>query len=146
MISEFLLNARDITGLPDGAIVAIVAFTGLIVGFIWLRRITGGDEDPDRSFYRYQGRPGGGSWIPGTPELPTWRWVVTRLALVLGRASLMLAVILWVAQPMGPFAGTMTWLPWAVGFSGLVIGNVWLTRIARRSPEDGAPPTWRYRD
>lgn len=137
-------------GPPWGEIVAIVALTGMVVGFVWLRRITGGDEDPDRSFYRYQGRRGGGSWIPGAPELPTWRWVVTRIALVLARASLLLSVVLWVAQPAGTqamFSGSdIAWLPWVVGFTGLVIGNVWMTRLARRSPEDGAPPTWRYRD
>jgi hypothetical protein len=29
--------------------------------------------------------------------------------------------------------------------SAAVSGTVWIVRIARHSPEDGAGPTWRYR-
>jgi hypothetical protein len=143
----FLLNPG---GPPWGEIVLGIAIVGMIVGFVWLRRITGGDEDPDRSFYRYQGRRGGGSWIPGAPEIPTWRWVVTRAAIAVGIGAVVFAIT-------GP-AALHRWdrvmdesfivavLAWIGAVVAATVGTALIVRIVRRSPEDGAPPTWRYRD
>lgn len=145
-MSGFFLNPG---GPPWGEIVLGIAIVGFIVGFVWLRRITGGDEDPDHSFWRYQGRRDGGSWIPGAPELPTWRWVVTRGAIAIGIGAVALAIV-------GP-AGLHHWervldesfvlavLAWIGAVLAATVGAAWILRIARRGPDDGAPPTWRYR-
>lgn len=133
-----------------GALIAAGALIGLVAGLVWLRRVAGGDEDPDRSFWRYQGRRGGGSWIPDAPDLPTWRWLVTRGAIAFGIGAVVLAVV-------GP-AGLQRWqgvldqsfvlaaIAWIGAVAAATVGVAWIVRIARRSPEDGTPPTWRYRD
>jgi hypothetical protein len=145
-----MLLSAMFSGPDYGWVIALLGFGGMVVGFVWLRRITGGEEDPDRSFYRYQGRRGGGSWIPGAPELPTWRWIVTRAALAVGIGAVVFAIA-------GPAAlhrwdrvmdesfvvGVLAWIGAVVAAT---VGAAWIVRIVRRSPEDGAPPTWRYRD
>ena len=147
-MSALFLNPPNEGVPPWGAIVAIVAFTGLVVGFFWIRRISGGDEDPDRSFWRYQGQRGGGSSIPSTPDLPAWRWLFTRGAVVFGIGAVAFAIAgplvlrRWEGVLEG---GPPAVLVWLIGVAAAVVGTVWIIRIARRSPEDGAPP-WRYRD
>jgi hypothetical protein len=37
-------------------ILLMIAGIGVVVGFIWIRRITKFDEDSDRSFFRYRRR------------------------------------------------------------------------------------------
>ena len=134
---------------PDwGLVLAIACFGGLAVGLIWLRRIADGDEDPDRSFWRYQGQRGGGSAIPSAPELPTWRWLVTRVAILISIGAVLVAAT-------GPLAlrrwdrvldesFVLAVLAWAGAVLASVVGTAWILRIARRDPEHDSPP-WRYR-
>jgi hypothetical protein len=82
------------------------------------------------------------------PELPTWGWLLTRGAMAIGLGAVLVATV-------GPFVlrrwqgafevGLPAIVVWLVAVSAAVSGTVWIVRIARHSPEDGAGPTWRYR-
>jgi hypothetical protein len=134
---------------PDHTpIIAVLGFIGMFVGFLWVRRITGGTDELDRTSWRYQRRPFRGSWLPSMPELPTWGWLLTRGAMAIGLGAVLVATV-------GPFVlrrwqgafevGLPAIVVWLVAVSAAVSGTVWIVRIARHSPEDGAGPTWRYR-
>jgi hypothetical protein len=41
-------------GFDSGPILFAIGMTGLIAGFVWLRRIAGDDPDKEPSFWRYR--------------------------------------------------------------------------------------------
>ena len=138
---------------PDGPsplqLLLIVAAVGIVIGFIWLRRISSLGEDPDRSFSRLRGQHGGGSRLPDVPlpKVPTLRWLLTRGAIAIGVGTMVFAAIgpllmgRWIP---GWDAGVIAVAVWLAGIAAATIGTAWMVHIAVRTPEDGAPP-WRFR-
>ena len=127
----------------------MVAAVGIVIGLIWLRRISSLGEDPDRSFSRLRSQHGGGSRLPDVPlpEVPTLGWVLTRGAIVIGACATVFAAIgplvmgRWIpAWDAGVIAGAV----WLAAIAAATVGTAWMVRIAVRTPEDGAPP-WRFR-
>jgi hypothetical protein len=153
---------------PIADLLLATSVVGLLVGLLWILRITNLDEGSDRSIFRY--RDQGGlrrltellDLVPSllTPipslRLPmpirrrlTARWLVTRLELALG----VLSVIAAIALPLvvGPSQTPLMvdgpgWISLLtiVGTAGCVVGLVWMLRIARRPAETG-PSIWRAR-
>lgn len=80
-----------------------------------------------------------------TKRLDRARFLVQSMLLV-GFVVVPLAVFLWVATPgfMGPQPWWEPYVP-LVGIGGIVVGNVWLYRLARPRPEP-EEALWRYRD
>jgi len=85
---------------------------------------------------------------------PTWRWLATRLELGLGAVCLVIGPVLVFVAPgsHAMFLSDPSFLGvplgdalLAMGCLGMIIGMLWMLRIARRSPEDGGPTIWRYR-
>ena len=77
-------------------------------------------------------------------RLPTWRWVVTRLELAVALICLALPLAYFGLIPADL---TGHWAALAVivtGELGMLVGTIWLFRIARGNPEAGA--SWRFRD
>lgn len=154
------LDWRIVADLP-----VAMAGVGLLVGLIWIRRITGLGEDPGPSIFRDRDEGdlllaelrdltlGLSVPIPGGP-LPspirkrlTARWLVTRIELTVAMVSIVLAASsFWlpgplVSRPM--LNGSDLGGPLAlVGTAGCVVGLVWMIRIARR-PGDAGPTIWR---
>ena len=146
LLNAMLLNPG---GPPWGLIVAVIALIGITVGFLWIRRIAAGDEDPNASFWRSHPRGGHGSRLPAMPAIrrPTGGWLVTRGAIAFGVATIALAVIgplvlrRWDrALDLGPLAVVV----WVAAIAAAMLGTAWMVRIALRGPDDGAAP-WRYR-
>jgi hypothetical protein len=128
----------------------LLAVVGMLVGFAWLHRIAGGNEDPDRSFSRLSGQRGGGSRLPdapGIPERPTWGWLLTRGAIAIGLGATLLAIggpmVMRRWEPALELGATAVFV-WMSAVATAVIGTAWMVRIARHGPEDGARP-WRHR-
>jgi hypothetical protein len=46
MFSPMFSTPPDVFGIPLGLLVAAVAFVPMVIGFLWMRRITGGDQEP----------------------------------------------------------------------------------------------------
>jgi hypothetical protein len=135
-----------------------MSVVGMLVGLIWLHRITGLGADPGRSIFRYRDRDA--FWrltelldLMASLRLPslrvpkpirrrlTVRWLVTRLELALAVACLALAASpLWLSQaqmlPMA-FGSDLALMLGAAGTAGCTIGLVWMIRIARRPAESG---------
>jgi hypothetical protein len=128
---------------PDGfqpqLLLLLIGASGRGIGFFWIRRITRPEEGPSTFRYRTDERL--------DDEWPTWRWSFTRGALLFARVSLAF-VVLGIFAPSGPralvpgseYAGVAT----LISLGGLVIGNIWLHRIANADPEAGRS-WWRYR-
>ena len=147
LATAMFLNPTD--GPNWGLIVVAVAFTGLVIGFAWIRRVASFDQDPNRSFSRLNRRRRGLriSSIPAPHRHPTAGWLLTRGAIAIGGGSIVAAVAAplvirrWDhALELGPVA-MMVWL---AAVAAAVIGTSWMTWIALRTPEDGRQ-TWRYR-
>jgi hypothetical protein len=146
MPSAVFLNPSG--GPPWGAILFGIGVVGLVVAFLWVRRIAAGDEDPDASFWRSHPRGGRGSRVPvptiGNP--PTWGWIVTRLQVVVAVGSVGIAVFgpmvltRW-ARPINESAGLAAAL-WIVAILAALAGTFWILRIAYRGLEQG-PSWWR---
>jgi hypothetical protein len=143
---------------------------GMVVGLIWIHRITNLDEGSDRSIFRYRDQGALGHltelrdlvpslWLP-IPRLRvpmpirrrlTARWLVTRLELALGVLSVTVAValsLLLMPTQRFPMFGGPDWtsLLAIAGTAGCVVGLVWMLRIAGRPAETG-PSIWRaHRD
>ena len=122
----------------------------MIAGTLWLNRIGAGDDDPDRTFWRYQGKDRGSrlAWIPDGPEPPTGRWLATRAGMAFSAGAVVVALV-------GPLVMTrwervledalvLAAPAWALAVVAAAVGSIWLVRIARRGPEDGPSP-WRHR-
>ena len=131
-------------GFDSGPILFAIGMTGLIVGFVWMRRIAGDDPDKEPSFWRYRkvekvSRPS------KVNRLPTPRWIATRLTMVVSVAVfafvLLAPALLWANR--GAVADAP--LFWIVAVALAAIGTTWIFRIARADPESGTK-TWRYRD
>jgi hypothetical protein len=134
-------------GFNAGWWLFLIAAVGLLVGFVWLRRISSLDEDPDRSFTRLSGRRGGGSRLPDAPGIPTRGWLLTRGAIVIGLGAIAFAVVgPQVMRRWNPAfeAGGIAILIWILAILAAVVGTGWMIRIAIRGPEDG-PQAWRSR-
>jgi drug/metabolite transporter (DMT)-like permease len=136
-----LLNAMFLN--PDGfqpqLLLLLIGASGLVIGFLWIRRITSPDEVPSTFRYRTDERL--------DEEWPTWRWSFTRGALTFARLSLIVSVLAFFGGrgpramvPGSEYLGIAT----LIALAGLVIGNIWLHRIAHADPEAG-PSWWRYR-
>ena len=73
-------------------------------------------------------------------------WWLTRIELAIGIGVVLVAALLYVAQPgftgYSPpwWEGPLTW----AAYVGMLVGLVWMIRIYR-GPSD-EPPPWRYRD
>ena len=122
----------------------------MIAGSLWLIRIGAGEDDPDRTFWRFHGKARDSrlAWIPGAPEPPTWRWLATRAGMAFGAGAVVVALV-------GPLVMTrwdrvledalvLAAPAWALAVMAAAVGSVWLVRVARRGLEDG-PSRWRYR-
>jgi hypothetical protein len=128
-------------------LLVLLPVIGLIVGFVWVRRITTLGEDPDRSFARFNERIGRRWWIPRARPVPTRGWMLTRGAILIGVGAVALALVgpqvfgNWnLASEKRPLAILM----WIAAILAAVGGTAWMIRIAVRGPEDGAPG-WRSR-
>jgi hypothetical protein len=141
-----------------------IALVGLLVGLIWLHRITGLDADSGRSIFRYR-EPGAfrrlaelldlvpSLALPSVPVLPTpirrrltIRWLVTRVELAVGVVGVAVAASpFWLtayrSSPMllGPDWSTILAI---AGTVGAIVGLAWLIRIAR-PPAEAGPTIWR---
>lgn len=142
-----------------------IALVGFVVGLIWLRRITGLDEDPGRSIFRYRDQ---GAFrrlaelldLAPNLRLPsltlpspirrrlTFRWLVTRLELVVGVLCVAIAASpIWLAGWLGRSGVMLSGSDWATllvaaGTVGSMVGLAWMIRIAWR-PADPGPSIWR---
>jgi hypothetical protein len=132
----------DPGGFQPQLLVLAVSLTGLVVGLLWIRRITRFDEGPSRFRYRrvhgirHPARTG-----------PTFRWVATRSGMAAGLAALILPAVLILFSPnqmhddgSAPWASVLIGSGWV----GLIIGNLWLYRILRGDSDPDAR-AWRYR-
>ena len=146
ILSAMFLNPG---GPSWGLIVFVVAVVLMAIGFAWIWVISRMGEDPDRSFSRLRGQRGGGSRLPAMPALrrPTDGWLLTRGAIAFGVCAIAFAVL-------GPLVlrrwdrafdlGPLSIVVWFAAIGAAVLGTIWMIRIARRRPEDGAG-SWRYR-
>jgi len=132
---------------PDGSYTRFVplgiAALGIVIGFIWLRRIAGPDPDKEPSFWRYRQvdkvhRSSKVHWLP-TPG-----WIATRLAMVVSIG--VLAFVLLAPALLEAFGYAAAYAPWlwfaAIGLASA--GTFWIFRIAR-DPESETR-FWRYRE
>ena len=137
-------------GGPPWSLVALgIAIVGIGIGVLWIWRIASMGEDPNRSFSRLNRRRSG-TRMPSIPALhrhPTAGWLLTRGAIAIGGGSIVAAVAAplvirrWDhALELGPVA----MIVWLAAIAAAVIGTIWMTWIALRTPEDGRR-TWRYR-
>jgi hypothetical protein len=87
-----------------------------------------------------------------TMDRRTRGWYLIRLELAIGLAAVLVVPLLLLVSPSaryGMFVAdrAITWAPslfvLLAGFAGMLVGLVWMVRIAR-GPRD-APPAWRYR-
>src|SRR4029079_1115628 len=125
-------------GFNAGWWLILAAAVGLRVGFVWVRRITTLDEDPDRSFARFNERIGRRWWIPRARAVPTRGWTLTRGAILIGVGAIALALVgpqvfgNWnLASEKGPLAILM----WIAAILAAVGGTAWVLRIALRRAE-----------
>lgn len=134
--------------VDDFAWLWTVPLAGAIVGILWIRRITGGYPDSERSFWRYREPTLRPAAEPGGRKGPTWGWIATRLQMAVAHAALVVAVGVLMIQPQvfePTFAGAQYGiLVYSMGIAGLLIGNVWILTIAHRMPDRGGS-SWRYR-
>jgi drug/metabolite transporter (DMT)-like permease len=136
-----LLNAMFLN--PDGfqpqLLLLLIGASGLLIGFLWIRRITSPDEGPSPFRYRRHERL--------DEEWPTWRWTFTRAAMMFARVSLIVSVLAFFGG-QGPRAmvrgSEYHGLATVIALAGLVIGNIWIHRIYRANPEPDSR-AWRYR-
>ena len=129
--------------------VLLFPIIGLVVGMLWIRHISKLGEDPDLSFSRLTGWRGGGSSLPDITRFAdnTRGWYLTRGAIAIGVASVVIAVVgplvlrRWDrAFDLGPLAVAV----WVTAIALAVIGTAWAIRIAMRAPDAGSTG-WRYR-
>ena len=77
LLNAVFLGPAD--GPPFTAIVLGISAVGMVVGFLWIRRIATGGEDLDSSFWRSHPHGGKGSRLPSwSGELPPLGWVAAR--------------------------------------------------------------------
>ena len=134
------------SGNDDGLVLFLLAAIGMLVGFVWVHRITSMGEDPDRSFSRLSGRVGG-SRLADLPDIPTRGWLLTRGAILIGVGAVAFALV--GPQVMGRWdpafeAGGIAVVMWTFAVLAAAVGTAWMIRIAVRVPDDGAP-AWRSR-
>ena len=153
-----------VDGPPILGLLLALSAVGMVVGFIWLHRISGLDADPGRSIFRYR-EPGTfrrlaelfdlvpSLPLPSVPVLPlairrrlTIRWLMTRVELAMGVVAVAVAASpLWLtahrSSPMilGPDWSTILAI---AGTVGTIVGLVWMIRIARR-PAEAGQTIWR---
>lgn len=111
-----------------------VALIGLVIGFLWIGRITDDRAFIGSSNWRYRRVP------RAKGEVPTPRWFATRL-------EMSIAILAFIAVLIAPATGfseldPLRWL-FALALSGF--GTIWIFRIARHDSEASTPP-WRYRE
>ena len=133
LLSAMFLDAD--TGIPPMAIVLAVGITGMAIGFLWIRRITAGDEDLGSSFWRSHPGGGRGSRLPSWPgdEQTTLHWVATHAWIAVAIASVVAAVA-------GPIVLTRWERPleesavlagalWVAAIMAAIVGTLWMLRI-----------------
>jgi len=119
---------------PDGInaslIVLAVCVTGLIVGFAWIRRITGPDPDEEPSSWRYRQV----DKVRWPSNVPMPGWIATRLAMAVAAGVL---VFVFAPRLLRVFVYAVANAPWlwfvAIGLASA--GTLWILRIARADPE-----------
>jgi hypothetical protein len=151
------VDAGGMWAPPDVPIIGVagVGFVGLLIGAIWIVRISRTNPEPDQRAWRYRAR-----WRPVlAPSTHDWKpTAMTRgqRGRDLARAELAIAAIvgfivapfLYVAAP--GFTGPPSPDVPIVGFAGLaaagiLIGFTWMVRIYRADPEPDQR-AWRYRE
>jgi hypothetical protein len=124
---------------PDGintSLVALaIAITGLIVGFAWIRRITGPDPDKEPTSWRYR-QVDRVRW-PSNVKLPMPGWIATRLAMAVAAGVLVFAFAPRLVKALGFAIANAPWL-WIVAIGLVSAGTLWIIRIARAAPEADA--------
>jgi len=134
----------DPPGFNRSFLAMAIAAIGLVVGFIWIRRITGPDPDKEPSFWRYRRvdnvrRPSKVHWLP-TPG-----WIATRLAMVVAVGVLLFVLLApGLLEAFGNAVAYAPWL-WIAAIAMASAGTLWIFRIARANP-DSESRFWRYRD
>ena len=126
------------SGIPAQAIVFAVAITGMVFGFVWIRRITAGEEDLGSSFWRSHPHGGRGSRLPFWPtdEQTTLRWFATRawIAVALGTVVAAIAgpiVLTRWERPLEESAALAAAM-WVAAIMAAVVGTWWMLRILAR--------------
>ena len=146
LLSAMFVNPTD--GPPWQAVMLGIGVLGMVVGFLWIRRIAAGDDDLGSSFWRSHPRGGHGSILPALQRPPTWRWIATRLGLVVALGSVVVSIAgpallqRWEASldRSLPMAAAL----WAIAIVAALVGTAWMLRIARGDADGDAAP-WRYR-
>ena len=136
LLTAMMLNPDS--GTPAQVILLAVAITGMTVGFLWIRRITGGEEDLESSFWRSHPHGGQGSRLPSWPgdEQTTLRWIATRAWIAVAIGSVVAAVAgpivltRW-ERPLEESA-TLAAALWVVAIMAAVVGTLWMLRILSR--------------
>jgi hypothetical protein len=136
----------DPTAPSYNQLLVVVAGLAMLVGLLWLRRVTTLDDHSDRSFWRSHRERGWGSSLPGGPEPPTRGWVVTRAEMAIAVTGLAVAVVApavltrW--ERAFAFDGRLAILLWVAAVALAAVGTRRIWRIARGDPDPG-PSTWR---
>ncbi len=122
-------------GINPNLIVLAVCVTGMIVGFAWIRRITGPDPDKEPSSWRYR-QFDKVRW-PSNVKWPRPGWIATRLAMAVAGV---LVFALLAPRLLNAFVYAVANAPWlwfvAIGLASA--GTLWIIRIARAGTEADA--------
>jgi hypothetical protein len=164
----------EVGGLPGVVITFAIAFVLWVIGWIWINRITHPEdyrEANDRSWRsrdrldlpafrrKHARRTGQTSAVRpvGRRFRPTRGWLITRTIMGISDVALLLAIWLMVSAWTGADAGFSVLVPSVAGLpariiiaavacSGIVVGWIWIRRIARGEPEpESNDRFWRSR-
>ena len=126
------------SGIPGQVILLAVGILGMAVGFLWIRRITSGEEDLGSSFWRSHPHGGQGSRLPFWPgnEQTTLHWFATRAWIAVALGSVVAAfagpiVLTRWERPLEESAALAAAL-WVAAIIAAIVGTFWMLRILSR--------------
>lgn len=173
-LSPMFDDPVDVGGVPAAVIVMAIGLALMLVGWLWMRRITDADDRGQENDDSWRSRdrvdvsslrrqlirgPKSASAVPGVPRPagPTRGWLVTRTIMRISDVALLL--VIWLVATMwsgadvsiGDDSPSVAGVPARIVLAAIagcatVVGWVWIRRIASGEPEpESNDRFWRSR-